>query len=69
MQFGLGHTISGGAVPADRWRPVVLVVFVAVQNSILLHQRETSATLLVQEGVGGLRALGHRDVSLEVVVT
>lgn len=48
---------------------MVLVVLVAVENGILLDQRKTSATLLVQEGVGGLRALGYRDFSLEVIVT
>lgn len=41
-----------------------LVILIAVEHGLLLPHRETLAILLVQEGVGRLRALGNWDTTM-----
>ena len=60
----LGLTIGRCAVPAVRLHLLVLVVLVAVEDGVFLHQRKSAPTLLVQVWVGWLWSLHHVDVRL-----
>lgn len=68
--FGRGQapTIGGSAAPAG-WRCLlVLIVLIAVQYGVLLHQRKSSPTLLVKVGVWWLRSLSDVHVWLRIIV-
>lgn len=62
----LSLTIGGCAVPAVWRHLLVLVVLVAVEDGVFLHQRESPPTLLVQVWVWWLRSLHHMDVRLSI---
>lgn len=68
LGWGRGLTVGGRAPPADWCTLLVLVVLVTVQYSILLHQRKSPSTLLIQVGVWWLRSLCHMDIWLRIII-